>query len=42
VVVFVVMEYGGGVSTYINGLDVCESLTDGVAFVVKRKKSKIT
>jgi hypothetical protein len=42
VAVFVIKEYGRGVSANIHGLYVCEGLTDGVAFVVKREKSKIT
>jgi hypothetical protein len=37
VAVFVVKEYGRGVSTNMHGLYVCAELTDGVAFVVKRK-----
>ena len=32
---------GSDVSANIHGLHVCESLTDGVAFVVKYKKYKI-
>ena len=39
--VFVIKECGRGVSTNTHGLHVCEGLTDGVAFVVKCKKSKI-
>ena len=39
---FVIKEYGRGASTHKYGLYVCECLTDGVAFVVKCKKSKIT
>ena len=42
VTVFVVKEYGRGVSTNMHGLYVCAELTDGVSFVVKCKKSKIT
>ena len=42
VTIFVIKEYGRGASTYTHGLYVCEGLIDGVAFVVKRKKSKIT
>ena len=41
VAVFVIKEYGRGVSTNIHGLYVCEGLTEGIAFVVKCKKSKI-
>ena len=42
VVVFGVKEYGRGVSTYISTWIICcDGLTDGVAFVVKCKKSKI-
>ena len=40
--IFVIKEYRRGASTYTHGLYVCEGLTDGVAFVVKCKKSKIT
>ena len=42
VAVFVINIYGRGVLTNIHGSYVCEGLTDGVAFVVKRKKYKIT
>jgi hypothetical protein len=38
VAVFVIEEYGRGVSTYIDGLYVCEGLTDRVAFVMRCKK----
>ena len=41
VAVFVIKEYRRGVSTNMLGLYLCEDLTDGVAFVVKLKKSKI-
>ena len=34
-------EYARCVSTNIHGLYVCEGLTEGIAFVVKCKKSKI-
>ena len=40
--VFVINIYGRGVLTNIHGLYVCEGLTDGVTFVVKCKKYKIT
>ena len=40
--IFVIKEYGRGASTYTHGLYVCEGLTNGVAFVVKCKTSKIT
>ena len=40
--VFVIKEYGRVVSANIHGLYVCEGLTNGVAFVVKCKTSKIT
>ena len=43
VTVFVIKEYGGGVSTFISAcISCCDGLREGVAFVVKCKKSKIT
>ena len=38
----VAKDYGRGTSIYTHGLHICEGLTDGVMFVVKCKKSKIT
>jgi hypothetical protein len=42
VAILVIKEHRRGASTYTHGLYVCEGLTEGIAFVVECKKSKIT